>query len=766
MTLNWRVTNATHLDIQPEIGEVSGNSAVVYPNGSTDYTLTATNSEGRVTASTSVALGGNTAPVQEDGLPPSGIFGVSLTQSDFHNDQDGNINSSLDPRVVRVRSGGTFYALVSYSDPGGISGVSVRIANQNPDGLAAPLVQGVEIGGFTLLGEVAGCDLSGTQTAVTCIYQIQVGNIPNIDALQGAGSEFAYVFRTDVTDLSGNTSMEAIRGYIVVGNGAGGGGSGNNGGSAPPANIGPNANFRVTSQEGLRVQFSASPSSDTDGIIDRYAWDFGDGSNATSRDFTKTFRSAGTYNVQLTITDNGGASDSVTKKITVAADGGSTPPDGAPVITSFTANPTSIAAGERSTLAWTVTGTVTALTLDQGIGGVLGSGDRTVSPPATTTYTLTAANGSMMTTRKLTLVVGEGEGGGGAPVAPTADFAVTTTGLTAQFTSTASDPDGNIVSYAWNFGDGSNATGDGPSKSYGAAGTFDVTLTVTDNAGLTGTVTKPVTVREDDGGGGGNENQQPTASFTTNVSDLQAEFTSTSADSDGIIAHYAWSFGDGVTGDGASPNHTYAQPGEYSVTLTVTDDDGAQASTTETVSVAAAQEANQRPTAHFSADVDGLYVLFMSTSSDPDGSIRSHSWDFGDGETSDSSDFFKSYAIGGTHTVTLTVTDDDGASASATRSITVQAPDDGGGGGGCCKICTTGKPCGDSCIANGKQCHQPPGCACSALNNPQGFQDALYNQMLSGVSFVDRLTGRNKCEKKVLSLVYAVDMRPEIRAQN
>jgi lysyl endopeptidase len=92
-------------------------------------------------------------------------------------------------------------------------------------------------------------------------------------------------------------------------------------------------------------------------------------------------------------------------------------------------------------------------------------------------------------------------GGGGGNVAPTANYSFTVSGLTASFTDASSDSDGSIASRSWNFGDGSNSTATNPSKTYAAAGTYSVTLTVTDNGGLTNSTTKSVTVSS--GGGGG-----------------------------------------------------------------------------------------------------------------------------------------------------------------------------------------------------------------------------------------------------------------------
>lgn len=71
----------------------------------------------------------------------------------------------------------------------------------------------------------------------------------------------------------------------------------------------------------------------------------------------------------------------------------------------------------------------------------------------------------------------------GTNAPPKADFTTSVSGLTARFTSTATDSDGTITTHAWNFGDGTTASSANPSKTYGTAGTYTVTLTVTDDKG-------------------------------------------------------------------------------------------------------------------------------------------------------------------------------------------------------------------------------------------------------------------------------------------
>jgi len=139
--------------------------------------------------------------------------------------------------------------------------------------------------------------------------------------------------------------------------------------------------------------------------------------------------------------------------------------------------------------------------------------------------------------------------------------------------SNSSDSDGTITSYAWDFGDGNSSNAIGPAHSYASAGTYNVSLTVTDDGGASDTATTSVTV--DDG-----INNLPTAVITM-ISCSNATRTcdydgSGSSDSDGSVSSYAWDFGDGSTGSGVATSHTYANYGSYTVSLTVTDNDGAQ----------------------------------------------------------------------------------------------------------------------------------------------------------------------------------------------
>jgi chitodextrinase len=151
----------------------------------------------------------------------------------------------------------------------------------------------------------------------------------------------------------------------------------------------------------------------------------------------------------------------------------------------------------------------------------------------------------------------------------------------------------------------------------------------------------------------------------------------TSSDPDGTVASYAWNFGDGSTGTGATPSHSYTGVGTYTVTLTVTDNGGLTNSATTTATVSTTSSP-QPPTARsggpYSGTVNVALAFNGSSSSDPDGSVVSHDWNFGDGGTASGAQVMHTYATAGTYTVTLTVTDDSGLTASATTTAAVATP--------------------------------------------------------------------------------------------
>lgn len=168
-------------------------------------------------------------------------------------------------------------------------------------------------------------------------------------------------------------------------------------------------------------------------------------------------------------------------------------------------------------------------------------------------------------------------------------------------------------------------------------------------------------------------NQAPTAAFTETVTDLTVSFDgSGSTDPDGTVASYAWNFGDGQTGTGPTAQHVYGAAGTYTATLTVTDNQGATGTTSHPVTTT---PVNQPPTAAFTQSVTNLTAAFDgSGSTDPDGTIASYAWNFGDGQTGTGVTAQRVYGAAGTYTVTLTVTDNRGGTATTSRSVVVTDP--------------------------------------------------------------------------------------------
>ncbi|MFI9813873.1 S8 family serine peptidase [Saccharothrix variisporea] len=161
----------------------------------------------------------------------------------------------------------------------------------------------------------------------------------------------------------------------------------------------------------------------------------------------------------------------------------------------------------------------------------------------------------------------------------------------------------------------------------------------------------------------------PKAAFTATCSSTTpscAFDASASSDPDGTISSYAWEFGDGTTGTGVKPAHTYGTAGAYTAKLTVTDNSGKTATTSRRV-----QAGPQPPTASFTVYCYQARCDFDATaSSDPDGDIATYTWTFGDGTTGTGVKPQHVYpSRTATYTAQLVVTDRTGGKGSTTKQI-------------------------------------------------------------------------------------------------
>ncbi len=338
----------------------------------------------------------------------------------------------------------------------------------------------------------------------------------------------------------------------------------------------------------LEVQFTGDASSDPDGDAITYAWDFGDGSTSTEINPTHSYTTEGTYNASLIVTDNQTpALSSIEATIEIIV----TEENQAP-IASIIANPLS----------------------------------------------------------------------GTAP-------------LDVLFVGNANDPDGDTLSYAWDFGDNiGTSTEQIPSYTFNNAGIYEVTLTVTDdgNPNLSSVATIEITVT--------GANNAPTALASgpnTAIKNETVQFTGdASSDPDGDAITYAWDFGDNIgTSTLENPTYSYTVAGIYEVTLIVTDNGTPAMSSTEFTFEIIISDPNQAPTAVASSNVSTgtatLKVQFTGSNSTDDGDQLYYLWDFGDGSTSTEADPLHSFTNAGEYEVLLTVSDDGSPSLSDSDTITI-----------------------------------------------------------------------------------------------
>jgi PKD repeat protein len=158
------------------------------------------------------------------------------------------------------------------------------------------------------------------------------------------------------------------------------------------------------------------------------------------------------------------------------------------------------------------------------------------------------------------------------------------TGQTVSFTATASDPDGDTLTYDWDYGDGSaHSTAQNPTHSYATAGTYSAKVTVSDGKGGTKDDTLSITVVQPNRNPTVTAGRTPTGGVTTGQS---IAFTATASDPDGDTLTYDWDYGDGSAHSTAqNPSHSYATAGTYSAKVTVSDGKGGSANDTLSITV-------------------------------------------------------------------------------------------------------------------------------------------------------------------------------------
>ncbi len=246
--------------------------------------------------------------------------------------------------------------------------------------------------------------------------------------------------------------------------------------------------------------------------------------------------------------------------------------------------------------------------------------------------------------------------------------------LTVSFSGAGST--GGSLTYSWDFADGTSSSSTDPSAghTYTNPGTYSATLLISDESGATSQATTTITARPST-----TPPEPPTAVVSSSTAagnaPLTVLFDGSDSTPDTQIVHYEWKFGDASEAAGETTSHTYLTAGTYHPELTVTDSQGLTDTVDTPVIVVATTAANEKPLAIISTSsnegsVPLIVVVNGLQSSDPDGTIASYNWNFGDGTAKETgSEVEHTYTGAGTYTITLEVTDDKGATADTTQQI-------------------------------------------------------------------------------------------------
>ncbi|MCB0209578.1 MAG: PKD domain-containing protein [Anaerolineae bacterium] len=447
---------------------------------------------------------------------------------------------------------------------------------------------------------------------------------------------------------------------------------------------GPLAVIRSSSEGivGEPIKFDGSRSRQGDSSIDKYEWDFGDGKHTRGKKVDHTYDDPGTYRVKLRVTDENGLRDTTDIKIkieddlasttspTAILDGPSTGDVGTPVTFSGSR---SYSISPISEYRWTFGDGTTAR-------GQQVSHTFNKDALYSVVLTVVAENG-LRSSDSLSIRIDDNLSGGTAPVAKISAPSESQWGQEVIFDGSASTSKNQIVSWAWDFGDGSGANGPRVPHVFtrpankGDVVAYNVRLTVTDQNGLENTATHLITLLDPP------PSTDPPKAAISGPSSTEVgqaiTFDGSGSQSSNPIASYNWDFGDGNTATGAQVNHTYTASGDFTVVLAVTDDQGQTGSASRQVQVNS-QPAPDPLVARISGPTQGQVnqaLAFDAQSSTSAAPLNDIQWDFGDGSaTSGSLVINHVYTAPGNYQVLLTLVNELGQSNTTAQAVTISEP--------------------------------------------------------------------------------------------
>lgn len=483
----------------------------------------------------------------------------------------GDGTTSTSPVVThRYEKGGNYTVTLKVTDESGVvcdTGMATRVVNVN----IAPIAK-ISAPDIVCVGQDVGINgsASASETSKNLTYMWDLGDgtrAEGVNVTHKYEKGGSYKIKLTVNDnMSTDCSVSCDERCIRVN-------------TAPVACAGKDVSMcNLRPADEYSVCFDGTGSYDPDRDCLTYMWDFGDGSTSTDAKVTHVYAKGGTYKAVLTVNDGTGtACATATDSITITL---------GKKLVSNAGKPLCLCLGEDANFdgsgSYVGEGGTPAYTWDFG-DGTTGTGMK-ASHKYTTggkhVVSLTVSNSGLNDACAQPAISSTCVVLNSPPVAVLASCGPACVGSKVCFDgSGSSDPDGDCLTYNWDFGDGVTKVGKAKETHvYEKGGTYKVKLTVDDGRGMPcSTNTTGIDVKI---------NTPPVAKIGNCIvccAGLEGTFDgSDSYDPDGDSLSYNWDFGDGGTATGAKVTHTYANAGKYKVTLTVDDNTGTPCSSAST----------------------------------------------------------------------------------------------------------------------------------------------------------------------------------------
>ncbi len=372
-----------------------------------------------------------------------------------------------------------------------------------------------------------------------------------------------------------------------------------------------------------------------------YQWDLGNSTTSTAVNPITVYPAAGTYTIRLTATSQFGCTGTLQKQVQIAGN-----------LTQFSA-PDSVCRNTLVNFTNNSSPTPVSSIWDFGNGSTSTNLNDTARYLLPGNYTVKLINTYANCTDSVIKQIY-------VRPSPTVSFiGANTRGCQAPLTVLFQDASPDAVSWQWDFGDGTGSTQQNPTHTYTTTGSFNVTLTITDSKGCSGTsqgnafvqITKPTVAVSNAPAGG-------CVPFT--YSPIH------NASSPDGIASWFWDFGDGFTATGPAPSHTYAATGTYTLKLVITTNGGC----TDSIVIPNGVRVGNPPVPDFTAAPLVQCANNTITFTDLTPVADRWTWDFGDGNLSALRNPSHFYTDSGYYSITLTV-ENNGCSNSITKPLLV-----------------------------------------------------------------------------------------------